>query len=86
MGVLTIISSIVLIAVIVAAVVLCAAAAIIGFRMGIAHRKKIAEAEFGSAEEKAKSIVSEAEKNAAAKKARIDARSKGGKPEASRTA
>ena len=68
MGVLTIISSIVLIAVIVAAVVLCAAAAIIGFRMGIAHRKKIAEAEFGSAEEKAKSIVSEAEKNAAAKK------------------
>ncbi|MBQ2670482.1 MAG: ribonuclease Y [Clostridia bacterium] len=68
MGVLTIISSIVLIAVIIAAVVLCAAAAIIGFRMGIAHRQKIAEAEFGSAEEKAKSIVSDAEKNAAAKK------------------
>ena len=68
MGVLTIISSIVLIVVIIVAVILCVAAAIIGFNMGIAHRKKIAEAEFGSAEEKAKSIVSEAEKNAQAKK------------------
>ncbi|MCD8181368.1 MAG: ribonuclease Y [Firmicutes bacterium] len=36
--------------------------------MGVAHRKKIAEAEFGSAEEKAKSIISDAEKSASAKK------------------
>jgi len=34
----------------------------------VAHRKKIAEAEFGSAEEKAKSIVKDAEKAADAKK------------------
>ncbi len=68
MGVLLIISSIILIAVIAAAVVLCAAGTIIGFNMGVAHRKKIAEAEFGSAEEKAKSIISEAEKSASAKK------------------
>ncbi len=38
------------------------------FFVGIAYRKKIAEAEIGSAEEHAKSIVSEAEKNAKAKK------------------
>ena len=37
------------------------------FAGGIAYRKKIAEAEFGSAEEKAKNIVSEAEKAAEAK-------------------
>lgn len=53
---------------IISAVILCAAAVVIGFNAGISHRKKIAEAEFGSAEEKAKSIVSEAEKNATAKK------------------
>ncbi len=40
---------------------------IASFKMGIAYRKKIAEAEFGSAEEKAKSIVEEAKKNAKAK-------------------
>lgn len=57
-----------MIIVIIAAVVLCAAGVIVGFNLGVAHRKKIAEAELGSAEEKAKSIVSEAEKNASAKK------------------
>ena len=40
---------------------------IVSFRFGISYRKKIAEAEFGSAEEKAKSIVEEARKNAKAK-------------------
>ena len=60
--------NIVLIIVIIAAVILCAVAAIVGFNMGVAHRKKIAEAEFGSAEEKAKSIISEAEKSASDKK------------------
>lgn len=65
---LPIINSTVFIAVIISAVILCAAAVVIGFNAGISHRKKIAEAEFGSAEEKAKSIVSEAEKNATAKK------------------
>ncbi len=68
MGVLLISSPIVLIAVIAAAIVLCAAGTIIGFNMGVAHRKKVAEAEFGSAEEKAKSIISDAEKSASAKK------------------
>ncbi len=40
---------------------------IASFFGGIAYRKKIAEAEFGSAEEKAKSIVEEARKNAKSK-------------------
>ncbi len=60
--------SITLIIVIIAAVILCAAAAVIGFNRGVAHRKKIAEAHLGSAEEQAKSIIAEAEKNASAKK------------------
>ena len=60
--------NITLIIVIIAAVILIAAGSIVGFNMGVAHRKKIAEAQLGSAEEKAKSIVSEAEKNASAKK------------------
>ena len=34
---------------------------------GISYRKKIAEAEFGSAEEKAKKIIEDAQKNAKAK-------------------
>ncbi len=68
MGVLLINSSILLIVMIIIAVVLCAVGIIAGFKLGVAHRKKIAEAEFGSAEEKAKSIISEAEKNASAKK------------------
>ena len=42
--------------------------AVASFFVGIAYRKKIAEAEIGSAEEHAKTIVSEAEKNAKAKK------------------
>lgn len=41
---------------------------IVSFKMGISYRKKIAEAEFGSAEEKAKSIIEEAVKNGNAKK------------------
>ena len=60
--------NITLIIVIIAAVILCAAAAVIGFNGGVAHRKKIAEAQLGSAEEQAKSIIAEAEKNASAKK------------------
>ncbi len=40
---------------------------IASFFMGIAYRKKIAEAEIGSAEEKAKNILEEARKNAKAK-------------------
>ena len=39
-----------------------------GFASGIEHRKQIAEAQFGSAEEKAKAIVAEAEKLADSKK------------------
>lgn len=35
-----------------------------GFASGIEHRKQVAEAQFGSAEEKAKAIVSEAERTA----------------------
>ena len=40
----------------------------VGFKSGVSHRKKIAEAELGSAEAKAKSIVSDAEKTADARK------------------
>ncbi|MGN1115117.1 MAG: ribonuclease Y [Candidatus Ornithomonoglobus sp.] len=39
-----------------------------GFTSGIEHRKQVAEAQFGSAEEKAKAIVSEAERAAENKK------------------
>lgn len=66
MGVLLITA--LLIVIIAIAIVLCAAGVVVGFNMGVAHRKKIAEAEFGSAEEKAKSIISDAEKSASAKK------------------
>lgn len=41
---------------------------VVAFFAGTAYRKKIAEAEIGSAEEHAKAIVAEAEKNANAKK------------------
>lgn len=68
MGVLLINNPMILIAVCVIAVVLCIVGVIIGFKSGVAHRKKIAEAEFGSAEEKAKSIIEDAEKSANAKK------------------
>ena len=57
-------------------IVLVAAAAVAGsiiaykkgFASGIEHRKQIAEAQIGSAEEKAKSIVADAERSADAKK------------------
>ena len=39
-----------------------------GFASGVEHRKQIAEAQFGSAEEKAKAIIAEAEKLADSKK------------------
>lgn len=39
-----------------------------GFSSGIEHRKRVAEAQFSSAEEKAKAIVSEAERTADSKK------------------
>lgn len=68
MGVLLINNPMILIAVCIIAVVLCIVGVIIGFKSGVAHRKKIAEAEFGSAEEKAKSIIEDAEKSANAKK------------------
>lgn len=51
-----------------AAVVACAVCGVVFFNVGVAHRKKIAEAEFGSAEEKAKVIVSDAERAAEARK------------------
>ena len=38
--------------------------AVVGGLVGVIYRKKVAEAEIGSAEEKAKSIVSEAKKQA----------------------
>lgn len=56
MGVL-LINTVLLIVMIIVAIVLCVIGVIVGFNLGVAHRKKIAEAEFGSAEEKAKSIV-----------------------------
>ena len=54
------------------AIILIAAAAVVGivggFFIGTGHRKKVAEAEIGSAEQEAKRIVSEAIKTADAKK------------------
>ena len=44
---------------------------IVAFFAGITYRKKIAEAEMGSAEEKAKSILEEAEKDAKSRKREI---------------
>ncbi len=63
MGVL-LINTVLLIVMIIVAIVLCVIGVIVGFNLGVAHRKKIAEGEFGSAEEKAKSIVKDAEKAA----------------------
>lgn len=40
---------------------------IVSFRIGISYRKRIAEAEFGSAEEKAKAMIADAKKDAKAK-------------------
>ena len=50
------------------ALVLIALSAIISFNMGISHRKKIAEAEFGSAEAEAKEIIQRAKKEGESKK------------------
>ncbi len=50
------------------AVVVCAVVGFAMFKAGEEHRKKVSEALLGSAEEQAKSIVSEAEKAAASKK------------------
>lgn len=43
-------------------------AAVIAFKAGVAHRKKIAEAEIGSAEEQAKKIIADAGKEASRRK------------------
>lgn len=62
----------VLIIALVAVVVLAIAACVIvykkGFSSGVEHRKQVAEAQFGSAEEKAKAIIADAERNADSKK------------------
>ncbi len=50
------------------AVILVALVGFISFRMGVSYRKKIAEAEFGSAEAEAKEIVERAKKEAESKK------------------
>ena len=52
----------------VCAVLLAIIAAFVAFRAGISYRKKIAEAEIGSAEEEAKKIVDDAYKSAQSKK------------------
>ena len=52
----------------VCAVLLAIIAAFVAFRLGISYRKKIAEAEIGSAEEEAKKIVDDAYKSAQSKK------------------
>lgn len=49
-------------------VLAAAAAAVVAFMVGVNHRKKIAEAEIGSAEQEAKRILSEALKTAEARK------------------
>ncbi|MBR0366184.1 MAG: ribonuclease Y [Clostridia bacterium] len=51
-----------------AAIIGCIAAYKKGFTSGVEHRKQVAESQFISAEEKAKTIVSEAERAASAKK------------------
>ena len=55
-------------AIAIVAVIACVIAYKKGFSSGVEHRKQIAEAQFGSAEEKAKAIISEAERMADAKK------------------
>lgn len=68
MGCITITALIIVIA---AAAALCIGTGFISFRAGVNHRIKTAEALFGSAEERAKNIVSEAESKAATKKREI---------------
>lgn len=53
---------------IVVAIVCIAAAGAVAFKLGISYRKKVAEAEIGSAEEEAKKIVSDAFKTAESQK------------------
>ncbi|MDR0405442.1 MAG: ribonuclease Y [Clostridiales bacterium] len=53
------------------AVLLIVIAAAVSFRLGIAYRRKIAEAEIGGAEEQAKKIISDAEKAAESKKREV---------------
>jgi ribonuclease Y len=57
-----------LIVLLIVAVLLLVVAAAVSFRLGIAYRKKIAEAEIGGAEEQAIKILKEAEKAAESKK------------------
>ncbi|HHW47421.1 MAG TPA: ribonuclease Y [Clostridiaceae bacterium] len=52
-------------------VVIAIIASLIMFRVGINHRKKIAEAEIGSAEQESKRILMEAQKNAENKKREV---------------
>ncbi len=52
----------------IAALILIALAAFISFRLGISYRKKVAEAEFGSAEAEAKEIIQRAKKEGESKK------------------
>ena len=49
-------------------IVLCAVLAVLGFVLGVAYRKKVAEREIASAEEEARRIVNEAIKSAESKK------------------
>ena len=49
-------------------IVLCAVLAILGFVLGVAYRKKVAEREIASAEEEARRIINEAIKSAESKK------------------
>lgn len=62
------VSTIEIIITILVALVVCVVVGFTAFKAGEEHRKKISEAILGSAEEQAKSIVSEAEKSAASKK------------------
>lgn len=57
--------------ILIVAIVLIVVAAVISFRLGIAYRTKIAEAEIGSAEEQAKKIISDAEKTIESKKREV---------------
>ncbi|MBQ9915458.1 MAG: ribonuclease Y, partial [Clostridia bacterium] len=50
------------------ALVLVALTAVISFRMGVSHRKKVAEAQLGSAEAEAKEIIERAKKEGESKK------------------
>ncbi len=57
--------------IIIVAILACLVTGFVSFKAGVNHRKRVAEAQFVSAEEKAKTIVAEAEKSAIAKKREI---------------